>query len=265
MNVHRTLRIAAAAALAAALVSAPAAIPAADDEESQYGTELYKEMVAQREVVATSPLYDVLRPIGNAIARAAQARYGRPIRFYIVHEPQANAFAAPGGNVYVVDGLFYMAHNTDELAGVLCHETSHLIYHDSMDKMKRDQAAERGEIGATILLGPRAGLALGALAQLGAQRFSRQVEERADLAGADTCVAAGYNPWGLVWLFRTFQQADLQQPPEFLSDHPNDAHRIAALQEHFRADPGTFGRFRDDVKTATPLRVPQNEAEGFVR
>jgi beta-barrel assembly-enhancing protease len=119
---------------------APVRAAAQQDEERQMGAQLFDQLKAQGEIVSASPLYDQLRPISDRIAAAVQPRYSYPIHFYIVHEQQPNAFAAPGGNVYVTDSLMYFVHNTEELAGTLCHETSHLIHHDSMALMKQDQA-----------------------------------------------------------------------------------------------------------------------------
>ena len=266
MNTARLVR----AAALATLVLAPVAGSAADSgmsEEQQLGAQLFQQLKSQGEIVESSPLYDTLRPIAERVTRAVQPRYPYPIHFYIVHESQPNAFAAPGGNVYVVDSLFYFAKNTEELAGTICHETSHLIYHDSLDQMKRDQQIKERAVAATVVLGPSIAtvLAATAIGRLDAQHHSRGVEERADLTGADTCAAAHYNPWGLVWLFQDFENANLQQPPEILSDHPNDQHRVAALEQHFRERPAVFAGFNRDPASATQLVVPKNESEHFLR
>jgi Zn-dependent protease with chaperone function len=94
------------------------------DEEVQMGQEVYDQLKAKGEIVESSPLYDVLRPMAENISRAAQPQYNHPFKFFLVHEEQPNAFATPGGNVYVVDSLMYFVKNTDELSGTLCHETS---------------------------------------------------------------------------------------------------------------------------------------------
>jgi len=85
------------------------------------------------------------------------------------------------------------------------------------------------------------------------------------LTGADVCAGTGYNPWGLVWLFQDFTDAKLAQPPEILSDHPNNQHRVEALEQHFRKNPAVFGKFNSDPKSATPLSVPKNAPEVFLR
>jgi predicted Zn-dependent protease len=81
-------------------------------------------------------------------------RYPHPFKFYIVHEPHPNAFATPGGNVYVVDSLLYFVKNTEQLAGTLCHEVSHTIHRDGVELMAKSNRIKRHEIETAILLGP---------------------------------------------------------------------------------------------------------------
>jgi len=237
------------------------------DEELQLGQEVFNELKAKAEIIESSPLYDQLKPIAEAITRSAQPRYNHPFKFYLVHEPQPNAFATPGGNVYVVDSLLYFVKNTDELAGTLCHEVSHTIHHDTMKLMEEQERLARREIGATILLGPTAGhvLAVALLGRLHSLSYSRDAESSADITGSDVCAAAGYNPWGLVWLFQDFKDAKPEELPQFLSDHPNDQNRIDALERHFRKNPAVFSKFNSDSKSATRLAIPDKAPEVFLQ
>ena len=237
------------------------------DDEQQMGQEVFNELKAKGEIVESSPLYDKLQPIADAITKAAQPQYNHPFKFYLVHETQPNAFATPGGNVYVVDSLLYFVKNTDELAGTLCHEVSHTIHHDTMTLMEKQQKLEAREVGAAILLGPTRAhiLAIALLGKLHSLSYSRDVESRADTTGSDVCAAAGYNPWGLVWLFQDFKDANIGQVPQLLSDHPNDQNRVQALEKHFRKYPSVFGKFNSDPKSAAPFVVPKNVPEVFLR
>ena len=231
------------------------------------GKQLFDQLRSQGEIVASTPLYTTLQPLAERITRVVQPSYNYPIHFYIVHESQPNAFAAPGGNVYVTDSLFYFVRNTEELAGTICHETSHLLHHDSAQKMKDAEQIRARAIAATILLGPtvKTILAVTAIGQLDSLHYSRAVEERADLTGSDTCALAGYNPWGLIWLFKDFSSADMPNPPEILSDHPDFDHRVAALEHHFEQNPGRFAHFNESSQSAKPLHVVANESERFLR
>ena len=252
------------------LVADPATPQAADsrvDDEQQIGQQVFDELKAKGEIVASSPLYDSLAPIAEAVTRTAQPYYNPPFRFYLVHEQQPNAFATPGGNVYVTDSLMYFVKNTEQLAGTICHEVSHTIHHDSMALIEKERRIQRRELGAAVLLGPSAAhvLAIALVGKLNSLGYSREAESAADLTGADVCAASGYNPWGLVWLFQDFDHADLAQMPQLLSDHPDNPHRVQALKQHFRENPKVFAAFPADVKTAKPFAAAQDAPEVFLR
>jgi beta-barrel assembly-enhancing protease len=237
------------------------------DTEQQMGDEVYQELKAKGVIVAHSPLYQQVEPIAARIIRVAQPRYGHPFRFYLVHEQQPNAFATPGGNVYVTDALLFFVKNTEELAGTLCHEVAHTIHHDTMVLMEKRQRLAMRELGASVLLGPSLShvLAIAAVGKLNSLGYSRDVESRADVTGSDICARADYDPWGLVWLFTDFHEAQIGEAPELLSDHPDDEHRVRTLKEHFRSHPEVFARFDPHPASATPFQVPADTAETFVR
>lgn len=249
----------------AANAQAPVPEPVTD-LETQLGLAVYNELRDKGEIVATSPLYENLRPIADRISQVAQPRYGHPFKFFLVHETKPNAFATPGGNVYVVDSLLYFAKNTEQLAGTLCHEVSHTIHQDAVNRLKEQQKTRIAELGAALLLAPGVAqtLAILMIGDLHSLAYSREAESSADVTGSDICAAAGYNPWGLVWLFKAFQNADPNQIPELLSDHPADGSRIKTLQKHFRDDPAVFAKFNSDEKSATPLIVPEHAPEQFL-
>jgi predicted Zn-dependent protease len=236
------------------------------DEELQMGQEVFNNLKAKGEIIESSPLYDQLRPIADEITRVAQPKYNHPFKFYLVHETQPNAFATPGGNVYVVDSLLYFVKNTEQLAGTLCHEVSHTIHHDTVTLMEKQKGLEERELGAAVLLGPTRAhiLAIALIGKLHSLSYSRDVESRADLTGSDICAATEYNPWGLVWLFQDFKNTPSGQIPQLLSDHPDDQHRIDALEQHFRENPSVFSRFSSDPKSAKPFSAPKNAPEAFL-
>jgi len=249
------------------MIAVGAAQNSQPDDELQVGQEVFNELKAKGEIVASSPLYDALMPVATAVARTAQPQYNHPIKFYLVHEQQPNAFATPGGNVYVTDSLLFFVKNTEELAGTLCHEVSHTIHHDSMALVEKERRIARRELGAAILLGPSKAhvLAIALIGKLHSLGYSRDAESRADLTGSDVCAASGYNPWGLVWLFRDFDAADTAHVPQLLSDHPDNQHRVDALTRHFGAYPKVFAKFSSDAKNAKPFVVPANATESFLR
>ncbi len=265
-------RVLVAAALACWVPAANAttsarAAPPAQDEELAVGQEVFNQLKAKGEIIESSPLYDVLLPVIQPIMRAAQPQYSHPFKVYLVHEPQPNAFATPGGYIYVVDALLYFVKNKEQLAGTLSHEVAHTIHHDGMELAKKQEQIRRREIGAAILLRPTRAhlLAIALIGKLHALSYSRDAESRADLTGADVCAASGTNPWGLVWLFREFKNARPGEIPQILSDHPNDLNRINALQNHFHSNPSVFAHFNPDARSATPLNVPKKAPVVFLR
>jgi beta-barrel assembly-enhancing protease len=237
------------------------------DPETELGKAVYEQLRDKVEIIQGSPLYDTLRPIADAISRVAQSRYDHPFKFFLVHDTQPNAFATPGGNVYVVDSLLYFVKNTEQLAGTLCHEVSHTIHRDAMNRIKKGQKIEAAEIGTTILLGPTIAraIAIKIIGDLNSLAYSREIESHADLTGSDICAEAGYNPWGLVWLFKEFQDTDTKQIPQLLSDHPANGTRMQTLEQHFHDNPAMFSRFDPNPSSATPFAAPKNAPVVFLR
>ena len=263
-------KISTVAFLVAISILLPAQAPTPEqvtDQETELGQAVYDQLKNKVEIIESSPLYDRLKPVVDAISRVAQSQYDHPFKFFLVHESQPNAFATPGGNVYVVDSLLFFVKNTEQLAGTLCHEVSHTIHRDAMNRIKKEQKIEALEVGTTILLGPTVAkaIAIKIIGDLNSLAYSREIESRADVSGSDICAQAGYNPWGLVWLFKEFQDADAKQIPQLLSDHPANGTRMQTLEQHFRDNPAVFSKFNPDPKSATAFTVPKDAPVVFLR
>lgn len=234
--------------------------------ESEIGALVFDELRDADQIIAESPLYDVLAPIAAPIAEAAEPRYEHPIRFILVHDAKPNAFSAPGGHVYVTDSFMDFVKNAEQLAGTLCHEVSHTIHRHAMQRIEESERTMVRQFGAAILLGP--GLAklelIRAIGELHTAAYSREMESEADITGSDICANAGYNPWGLVWLFEDFEETGAEAGPQLLQDHPSNRARIRSLQAHFRNNPAVFAKFDPDRKSAIPLDVPRNASMQFL-
>jgi predicted Zn-dependent protease len=244
------MRIRAALALLAATVAIANAASAGDLDqlqEDQIGAQVYEQLDAKGEILPpTARLYNALGPVASRIKAIADDDVDRPLRFVLVHEAEPNAFAVPGGTIYVTDALFRFVRNADELAAVLCHETAHEIHHDAIAT-----GAEHERAAAIV---DTIGVAGENLAYtIETNRYSRDVERRADFKGAMTCAAAGYNPWGMIWLFRSFERADTGGTLEALADHPTDEQRISDLEDEFSSYPQIFARYSPDIARAAPL------------
>ena len=141
--------------------------------EMQIGQQEYQALQQQGEIISSSPYYAILNPIAQQIKRVADPQYFHPFNFILVHETGPNAFAVPGGNVYVTDSLMKFVQNREELAGVLCHETSHDIHHDVLHLYQKAQRASTaytiGDILANIATGGRYSQTIDTAASLGFQ------------------------------------------------------------------------------------------------
>src|SRR5436190_2451993 len=176
--------------------------------------------------------------VGQRLVAAIPPEFQHPeFRYYfkVVNASDINAFALPGGPMYVNRGMIEAAHTEGEMAGVMAHELSHVaLRHGTAQATK----AQKYQIGAgvagilgTILGGP----AVGQLAQLpiGAAflKYSREYETEADLLGARIMANAGYDPRDLANMFRTIE-AQGGGGGGFLSDYPSPANRYARTNEH---------------------------------
>lgn len=253
---NRLVALIAAAALALGCFAPALAYTQEEQTEMQIGQQEYQQLQQKGEIISSSPYYNILNPIAERIKRVADPQYFVPFHFILVNESDPNAFAVPGGNVYVTTAMMRFVKNKEELAGVLCHETSHDIHHDVYDLYAKDQRLSMYAGIAELLLGRNSGLINGGInlvANMEALHFSRNVEENADHKGAITCAQAGLDPYGLTWLMEAFQNSNMSNPPEFLSDHPSDSHRIQALASEFAADPSLFSNFNTNSACGTPL------------
>jgi len=155
-------------------------------------------------------------------------------RFHVIESKEINAFALPGGNVFVFTGLYDRFKSEDELAAVMGHELTH-VREQHWAKMAGAQA--KRQAGLAVLLGvTRAGSgwqsAVGLADNLMSLRYSRKDEDQADAEGFDDLVAAGYNPEGMLDLFHTLQSASGGGGgPAFLADHPLTKQRIQRTEE----------------------------------
>jgi hypothetical protein len=155
--------------------------------------------------------------------------------FKVINARDINAFALPGGPMYVNRGMIEAARNEGEMAGVMAHELSHVaLRHGTAQATK----AQKYQVGAgiagilgTILGGPGLGEAAQAPFVLSFLRFSREYETEADLLGARIMADAGYNPRDLANMFRTIEAQGGGSGGGFLSDHPSPENRYERINQ----------------------------------
>ncbi len=158
--------------------------------------------------------------------------------FHLLDDPTTvNAFALPGGQIFITTGLLQRLETEAQLAGVLAHEVGHVIARHGAEHLARQQlgAALVNAVGVaaseTPEQGQQAAVVAQAINQLIGLRYGREDELESDRLGFQFMTNAGYNPQGIVELMQILNAASGQNPPEFLSTHPNPNNRVERLQE----------------------------------
>jgi beta-barrel assembly-enhancing protease len=160
-----------------------------------------------------------------------------PWEFHCVNDRSINAFALPGGYVFVHRGAIEVADNEAQLAGVMAHELSHVALRHGTNQATKAQAAQAGVGIFGALFGGSTSGAL--LTQLGSftaggvlLKYSRSAETQADVLGTQVLYDSGYDPRAMAQFFEKLEgQTKGKNPPEFFSDHPNPDHRVERVDE----------------------------------
>ena len=176
-----------------------------------------------------------IESVGERLVAAIPPEFRQPAfnyEFDVVNARDINAFALPGGPMYVNRGMIEAAQNEGEMAGVMAHEISHVaLRHTTAQATKQSSIGNQlGTIGLILggaIFGGQSGAQLGAIgAQALQTRYSRDYETQADVLGSQIMANAGYDPRDLANMFRTIeQQSGGSRAPEFISSHPNPGNR----------------------------------------
>ncbi|MBL8207686.1 MAG: M48 family metalloprotease, partial [Blastocatellia bacterium] len=205
------------------------------EQDVAIGRQNAAQIEREMRVLPDQVVQQYVNNIGKRLAAQAPGEKF-PYQFKVVDVKEINAFALPGGFLYVHTGAIVAAKNESELAGVMAHEISHSALRHGTSQMSKQMVAEKGlGVASAILGGGRDGASLGdsvlgAGANLLFLRFSRTAEKQADIMGAQILASAGYDPRGLGSFFKTLM-AEGARPPQILSDHPDPGNRIQYLNE----------------------------------
>lgn len=175
--------------------------------------------------------------IGQRLVTAlpSQDRQTWDFRFHVLDSKEVNAFALPGGPMFMFTGLYEKLTTDDALAAVTGHEMTHVRkQHWAQAYAKEQERNTLLVLGLSLFKIGRAGQTIASLASNAISlKFSRSEEDQADAGGLDNMVAAGFNPEGMIQLFQTLQKVSGNGGgmPAFLSDHPLTSDRIKAAQQ----------------------------------
>lgn len=230
---------------------------------NEYSAKVDNEFPILNDREVTNYVQDVGRRLVDAIPREFQ-QPAFNYRFKVVNARDINAFALPGGPMYVNRGMIQAAKNEGEMAGVMAHEISHVaLRHGTAQATKQSSIGNQilgiGAILGGAILGGQAGAQLGAIfAQGYFLRYSRRYETQADILGARILANAGYDPRDLANMFRTISQQNKGgSPPEWLSSHPNPKNRYETINreaELLRVSPNPIKYTRAFARTKEKLQ-----------
>ena len=246
------------------------------EQDVQLGQENAAQVRKQLPVIKDPILTDYVTQVGKRLMSAREAQEtGFPFTFEVVADPSINAFALPGGPMFINTGLLKAVDNEAQLAGVMGHEMSHVILRHGTNQASKSKFIELPAVLASQMAGEsmigklaRAGIGLGANSVL--LKFSRSAESQADLMGSHLMAESGYDPMEMARFFEKLNAQGGGRTMQFLSDHPNPDNREKAIEEEAHRLPkqnygyqsGAFQRMKQEVsKIKEPKPKPQPQPQ----
>src|SRR6187200_2596968 len=215
------------------------------EQDVKIGREAAAEVRQQYPVINDSQIRGYLERLGDRLVEAAPRELNNPAyeySFTAVNLKDINAFALPGGPMFVNRGMIDAATTEGQVAGVMAHELSHVLLRHGTANATKAQNAQLGALAGAIagaVIGGRVGTAVSQGSQFGLGtwllKYSREYEKQADLLGAQLMARAGYDPNDLARMFETIEKQAKGGGPEWLSDHPNPGNRSQYIAQEARA------------------------------
>jgi Zn-dependent protease with chaperone function len=263
------------ALVAAQTVITPPANSYSLAEDVRLGQQAAAQVEQQLPIMRDDEVTSYIDGIGRRLVAAIPPEFQHPefrYTFKAVNVRDINAFALPGGPMFVNRGMIEAAHTEGEVAGVMAHELSHVaLRHGTAQSSKANRYAVGSLVGAiagAIIGGPVGTVvAEGARFGIGATflRFSRDYERQADLEGSHIMAAAGYDPRDMASMFKTIEERGGPGGPQWLSDHPNPGDRYSYILreaeslriEHPLGDAKDFEQVQTHLKRLQPAPTTQ--------
>ena len=242
------------ASMIVSMVALSTACEVSQDAEVQLGRQNAEQVNAQLRLVRDPAVVGYVQQLGLSIARTT-ARADLDWQFFVVDSKEVNAFALPGGFIYVNRGLIDRAQQLDELAGAIGHEIGHVVRRHTVKQMEKQQGANVAVgLGCTLTRLCNSDVARAAIQVGGAAlfaRYSRKDEAEADSEAVLNVIRAGIDPHGIPVLFRRLLEERRTSPlriEAFFASHPLEEDRIRATEREIAAlDPAQLqGLRRDD-------------------
>ena len=209
------------------------------EQDVELGRQAAAEVRRQMPLLNDQRVEDYVERVGDRLVDEIPSEFQQAAfrySFDVVNLREINAFALPGGPMFLHRGMIEAAKTEAEMAGVMAHELSHVILRHGTAQATKGQKFQIGAIAGQVLgaiVGGKTGsvIAQGSEFGLGAYflKYSREYEREADLLGAQIMARAGYDPRQMANMFRTIQEQGGSRGPEWLSDHPDPGNRYEAI------------------------------------
>ena len=218
-------------------LSVAAGCSVSPEAEHQIGAHEAAQIDSEMPLIRDTAIDRFVTALGKSMA-SRTSRADLDWHFSVVNSPEVNAFALPGGFIYVNRGAIEQADRLDELAGIMGHEIGHVVRRHSVNQIEQ---AEKGQVAVVLLctltttcrtIGGRLAIRIGADAK--SAHYSQKDEAQADSEGVVNTVRAGIDPEGLPSFFQKLLDKRAQQPTaveSFFSTHPTDQARVAATRK----------------------------------
>ncbi len=209
------------------------------EKEIALGRQLAQEVLRQAKLNTDPIITEYVNRVGQNLVRNSDAKV--PFTFQVIEADDLNAFALPGGYIFVNTGLIVMAEEEDEFAGAVAHEIAHVAARHMTRQATKSQIANIASIPLSVVLGGWAGVAArqgaGLVIPMTFLSFSRRDESEADYLGLQYMYSAGYDPNGAINIFERLQALSRRQPgrvSRLFSTHPMDDARIRNAQKEIQ-------------------------------
>lgn len=249
------------------------------EDEKILGEKFLAQIRTHFEVVKNDSANKFINELGAYLITPLETK-PFPFHFYFIKDDTLNAFAAPGGNIFIFSGLVEVTESLDELAAIICHEIGHVSARHLGQRLEQNKkiglATMAGILAGVLIGGPvsealvTGSLAAGIQTQL---HYSRNDERQADQLGFKYMQSAGFDPRGMVSILKKIERGNwlgADKPPAYLMTHPTGPERMANLdtllsgyvKEHSRAEAKSFRALFPFIKTILRAKcLDSHEAE----
>jgi hypothetical protein len=251
-------------------------------DDVKLGREAADEARKELPLLGDDRVDDYVERIGERLVAAIPPEFQHSefdFTFDVINQKEINAFALPGGPMFLNRGMIEAAKSEGEMAGVMAHEISHVALRHGTAQATKGQKFQIGAIAGQVL-GAIVGGAAGSIISQGSQfglgayflKYGREYETQADILGAQILARAGYDPREMANMFKTIEAEGGASGPEWLSSHPNPGNRYnsitreaQSLRVQGNANTGQFASIKQRLGGMSPAYTAEQIAKGQAR